>query len=85
MFGAWRGVMNDAPRYRLNAAECLLAARTCQPEYRRLFSAIAASWYSLAVQDETMDKLSVEWRAPGPAQETARVLQFRPAAKFARR
>jgi hypothetical protein len=77
--------MNDAPRYRLNAAECLLAARTCQPEYRRLFSAIAASWYSLAVQDETMDKLSVEWRGPGTAPENAPMLQFRPAAKFARR
>jgi hypothetical protein len=36
--------MNDAPRYRLNAAECLLAARICQPEYRRLFSTIATSW-----------------------------------------
>jgi len=63
--------MNDAPRYRLNAAERLLAGRTCQPEYRRLFSTIAASWYALAVQDETMDKLLVEWVGPGPAQKSA--------------
>jgi hypothetical protein len=36
--GVRRGVMNESPRFRLNAAEYLLAARTCQREHRSLWS-----------------------------------------------
>jgi hypothetical protein len=41
--------MNDAQRYRMNAAECLSAAERCGPAYRDLTLAIAASCLSLPV------------------------------------
>jgi hypothetical protein len=40
--------MNDAQRYRMNAAECLLAAERCGRDYRDLTFAIAASVASAA-------------------------------------
>ena len=40
--------MNDAQRYRMNAADCLSAAERCGPDYRDLTLAIASSWLSLA-------------------------------------
>jgi hypothetical protein len=40
--------VNDAQRCRMNAAECLSAAERCDPAYRSLTLAIAASWLSLA-------------------------------------
>jgi hypothetical protein len=33
--------MRDSRRYRMNAAECLLAAKTCQPPFRGLILAVA--------------------------------------------
>jgi hypothetical protein len=53
--------MNDARRYRMNAAECLLAAKTCEPAYRSVILAISAAWYALAVQDEKIDRLLAKW------------------------
>jgi hypothetical protein len=53
--------MNDARRYRLNAAECLLAAETCEAPYRGLILAVATSWHALARQDEAMDELIAGW------------------------
>jgi hypothetical protein len=65
--------MNDARRYRMNAAECLLAAKTCEPSYRSSLLAISAAWYALAIQDEEIDRLlakaeqaSVQDRRPRP-------------------
>jgi hypothetical protein len=49
--------MNDAQRYRTNAAECLSAAERCDPAYRGLTLAIAAAWLSLARQQIAMDEL----------------------------
>ena len=49
--------MTDAQRYRMNAAECLSAAERCEPLYRGLTLAIAASWLSLARQQTAMDEL----------------------------
>ena len=49
--------MHDAQRYRLNATECLSAAERCEPAYRRLTLAIAASWLSLARQRAVMNEL----------------------------
>jgi hypothetical protein len=49
--------MNDAQRYRLNAAECLSAAERCEQPYRRLTLAIAKTWLSLTHQQETMEEL----------------------------
>jgi hypothetical protein len=47
--------MQDAQRYRANAAKCLLAARQeRQPSYRTLHLSMATSWLSLARQDEVM-------------------------------
>jgi hypothetical protein len=40
--------MNDAQRYRMNAAECLSAAEGCELPCRGLTLAIAESWLSLA-------------------------------------
>jgi hypothetical protein len=47
--------MDDAQRYRMNAGECLSAAERCGAAYRDLPLAIAASWLSLARQQEAMD------------------------------
>jgi hypothetical protein len=49
--------MNDAQRYRMNAAECLSAVERCGPAYPDLTLAIAASRLSLARHQEAMDEL----------------------------
>ena len=53
--------MNDARRFRMNAAECLLAVKTCEPPYRGLILAVSTSWHALARQDEAMDELIASW------------------------
>jgi hypothetical protein len=53
--------MNDAQRYRMNAAECILAGERCGPAYRDLTFALAEPWLSLARQQEAMDELLVIW------------------------
>jgi hypothetical protein len=53
--------MKDAQRYRMNAAECLSAAERCEPPYRGLTLAIAASWLSLARQQIAMNELLAIW------------------------
>jgi hypothetical protein len=60
--------MNDAQRYRLNAAECLSAASTSN--YRGQLFCIATSWLDLARQEETIRDLFVSWGIPAPAHET---------------
>jgi hypothetical protein len=56
------GAMHDSRRYRDSAAECLLAAQeACQPYYRKLHFSMAASWLSLARQDEAIDNLFASW------------------------
>jgi hypothetical protein len=57
--GQRRVAMNDAERYRLNAAECPLATERCEPPYRGLTLAIAETWLSLARQQEAVDELLV--------------------------
>ena len=59
--------MNDARRFRMNAAECLLAAKTCEPPYRGLILAVATSWHALARQDEAIDELVATWSTPDAA------------------
>jgi hypothetical protein len=63
--------MDDAKRYRLNAAECLLAGERCEPSHRDLTFAIAESWLSLARQEEAMNELLAVW---GEAQSVAPIL-----------
>jgi hypothetical protein len=63
--------MNDAQRYRINAAECLSAAERCEPAYRSLTLAIAASWLSLVRQQEAMDELLAIWSKARSAKSTA--------------
>jgi hypothetical protein len=53
--------MNDAERYRMNAADSILAGARCGPAYRNLTVAIAEAWLSLARQQEAMDELLVIW------------------------
>jgi hypothetical protein len=53
----WRGAMNDARRYRVNAADCLLAAKTCQPGYHAIILSVSACWHSLAIEEEAIDLL----------------------------
>ena len=61
------GAMHDSPRYRDRAAECLLAAQeACQPYYRKLRLSMAASWLSLARQDEAIDNLLANWDTAKP-------------------
>jgi len=63
--------MEDARRYRLNAAECLSAADRSGPSYRGLTLAIADSWISLARQQEAMDELLGIWTKANSATEAA--------------
>jgi hypothetical protein len=54
--------MHDPHRYRDSAAECLLASQEAsQPYYRKLFISMAASWLSLAHEDEAIDNLLARW------------------------
>jgi hypothetical protein len=53
----WRGAMNDARRYRVNAADCLLAAKSCQSGYRAIILSVSACWHSLAIEEEAIDVL----------------------------
>jgi hypothetical protein len=67
--------MNDAQRYRLKAAECLSAAKTCAPPYRGPTLDMATSWLSLARQAEAelIARFSYSTTAPartGPALST---------------
>ena len=69
-FRIMEGAMHDSQRYRDSAAECLLAAeKACQPYYRRLHLATAASWLSLARQDEAIDNLFASWDTDKPIRE----------------
>jgi hypothetical protein len=68
--GNLRVAMNDAQRYRMNAAECILAGERCGPAYRDLTFALAEPWLSLARQQEAMDELLVIWSNAGSAMST---------------
>jgi hypothetical protein len=57
--------MNDAQRYRTNAAECLSAAERYDRAYCGLTLTIAASWLSLARQQIAMDELLATWSQAG--------------------
>jgi hypothetical protein len=56
--------MDDARRYRVYAADCLLAAKTCHPGYRSMLVSIATSWHSLACQEEAIDLLRIFEASP---------------------
>jgi glucose/arabinose dehydrogenase len=71
--------MNDARRFRMNAAECLLAAKTCEPPYRGLILAVATSWHALARQDEAIDELIESWSMADSAALVATVPRKVPA------
>jgi hypothetical protein len=49
--------MNDAQRYRMNAAECLSAAERRQSPYRSFAFTMAAYWLSLARHQEAVESL----------------------------
>jgi hypothetical protein len=53
--------MKDVQRYRLNAAECILAGERRESPYRNLTFALAETWLSLARHEEAMDELLVIW------------------------
>jgi hypothetical protein len=59
--GQRRVAMNDVERYRMNAAECILAAERCEPAYRDLTFALAETWLSLARHEEVMHGLLAIW------------------------
>jgi hypothetical protein len=68
--------MNDARRYRMNAAECLLAAKTCEPSYRSVLLTTSAAWYALAIEVEEIDRLLAKWSEPAPVQVPATARDF---------
>jgi hypothetical protein len=70
--------MNDARRYRVNAAECLSAAEKCGPTYRGLTLGIANSWLALARQAEAEDELVASWGKANAAAFAAAI----PAPRF---
>jgi hypothetical protein len=54
--------MHDPHRYRDSAAKCLLASQEAsQPYYRKLFISMAASWLSLAHEDEAIGNQFASW------------------------
>jgi hypothetical protein len=62
--------MNDALRYRKNAAECLSAADRRESPYRSLAFTMAAYWLSLARQQELVDSLLGHFEEPQPCIQT---------------
>jgi hypothetical protein len=58
--------MNDAQRYRMNAAECLSAAERCDPHYRGHLFCVAASWLGLGRREETSRDLLESWGIAAP-------------------
>jgi hypothetical protein len=72
--------MPNSQRYRLNSAECLVAATSCQGDYRGLLICIAAFWHALARQDEAIEKLLASWDVAEPARQTGQVLAFQPTS-----
>ena len=59
--------MNDAQRYRMNAAKCLSAAERCGPAYRDLTVCMAKTWLALARHQDAMDGLLAVWSEAGSA------------------
>ncbi len=56
--------MDDAQRYRKNAADCLSAAEQRGSPYRGLAFTMAAYWLSLARQQEALDGLLLDASEP---------------------
>jgi hypothetical protein len=54
----------DARRHRVNAADCLSAAKTYQPGYREIILCVSACWHSLAIQEEAIDLLRIFEASP---------------------
>jgi hypothetical protein len=71
--------MHDSQRYRYNAAECLLASRSMPTILPQTSSLMAASWLSLAQQDEAMDILLARWDTAEPVKTDGLVLSPRAA------
>jgi hypothetical protein len=63
--------MNDMQRYRVNGAECLTAAQRCELPHRGLTRALAASWLSVAHQQEAVDELLANWSKDRSTTSTA--------------
>jgi hypothetical protein len=59
--------MNDAQRYRMNAAEWLSAAERCGPAYRDLTVCMAETWPALARHQDALDGLLAIWSEAAPA------------------
>jgi hypothetical protein len=60
--------MHDSRCYRDSAAECLLASQDAhQPYYRDLFLSMAASWLSLAHQDEALETWNLQISVLSPS------------------
>jgi hypothetical protein len=67
--------MDDARRYRVNAADCLLAAKSCQPGYRAIILSASACWHSLAIEEEAIDLLRTFAVSPTPIISASRERQ----------
>ena len=63
--------MDDTRRYRLNAAECLFAAKTCRSGYREIILSISTCWHLLARQDEATNTLFANWTLRKPLEPMA--------------
>jgi hypothetical protein len=73
--------MHNSRRYRMNAAECLLAAKICQSENRSLLLALAALWHALASHEEAINELLASRETIPPANEIGRLLSFPPTSQ----
>ena len=58
--------MHASQHCRDKAVDCLLAARNCQPHYRKLYLSQAGIWLALARHDEAMNDLLASWDKGNP-------------------
>jgi hypothetical protein len=58
-------MLHDSERYRSHAADCLSEAQdACLLDHRNLHLFTAATWLSLARQDEAIEKVIASWNTP---------------------
>ena len=73
--------MLDSERYHRHAAECLIAAKeTADPCIRQIHLTLAASWLTLARDDDVVGKLLAGWGIERPDAPTNVIPFARPTA-----
>jgi hypothetical protein len=70
-------MLHGSERYRSNAADCLSDAQdACLLDHRNLHLSTAATWLSLARQDEAIENLITSWNTPKVPEPRAASFNF---------